>query len=69
MNVVLVQGLLLAFALVVILMPPYIRFLRYVGFGKHIRVDGPGDPPRQGGHAHDGRPPRHHASSARWRCC
>ena len=42
MNVLLVQGLLLAFALVVILMPLYIRFLRYVGFGKRIRVDGPG---------------------------
>ena len=40
-NVLLVQGILLAFALVVILMPLYIRFLRYVGFGKRIRVDGP----------------------------
>ena len=40
-NVLLVQGLLLAFALVVILMPLYIRFLRYVGLGKRIRVDGP----------------------------
>jgi len=37
----LIQGLLLAFALVVILMPPYIRFLRHLGFGKRIRVEGP----------------------------
>ncbi|HXR27726.1 MAG TPA: phospho-N-acetylmuramoyl-pentapeptide-transferase [Candidatus Baltobacteraceae bacterium] len=41
MNVLLVQGILLAFALVVILMPVYIRFLRYVGLGKRIRIDGP----------------------------
>ena len=37
----LIQGLLLAFALVVILMPPYIRFLRHLGFGKRISVEGP----------------------------
>jgi phospho-N-acetylmuramoyl-pentapeptide-transferase len=37
----LIQGLLLAFALVVILMPPYIRFLRHLGFGKRIREEGP----------------------------
>ncbi len=42
MNVLIVQGILLAFALVVILMPVYIRFLRSVGFGKRVRVDGPG---------------------------
>jgi phospho-N-acetylmuramoyl-pentapeptide-transferase len=33
----LIQGLLLAFALVVILMPPFIRLLRHAGFGKQIR--------------------------------
>ena len=37
----LIQGLLLAFALVVILMPPYIRLLQAVGFGKRIREEGP----------------------------
>jgi len=37
----LIQGLLLAFAVVVILMPAYIRFLRFAGMGKKIRVDGP----------------------------
>ena len=41
MTVELIQGVLLAFAIVVILMPPYIRLLRYVGFGKQIRVEGP----------------------------
>jgi phospho-N-acetylmuramoyl-pentapeptide-transferase len=41
MTVELIQGLLLAFAIVVILMPPYIRALQYVGFGKRIRHDGP----------------------------
>ncbi len=41
MTVELIQGLLLAFALVVILMPPYIRLLQAVGFGKHIREEGP----------------------------
>ena len=41
MTVELIQGLLLAFALVVILMPPYIRFLRHLGLGKRIRVEGP----------------------------
>jgi phospho-N-acetylmuramoyl-pentapeptide-transferase len=40
-TVELIQGLLLAFALVVILMPPYIRFLQAVGFGKRIRQEGP----------------------------
>jgi len=37
----LIQGLLLAFALVVILMPPYIRLLRATGFTKQIRIEGP----------------------------
>ncbi|MGZ6341308.1 MAG: phospho-N-acetylmuramoyl-pentapeptide-transferase [Candidatus Limnocylindrales bacterium] len=41
MTVELIQGLLLAFALVVILMPPYIRLLRFIGFGKQIRQEGP----------------------------
>ena len=37
----LIQGLFLAFAIVVILMPAYIRLLRYVGIGKQIREEGP----------------------------
>jgi phospho-N-acetylmuramoyl-pentapeptide-transferase len=37
----LIQGLLLAFAIVVILMPPYIRLLRWMGMGKQIREEGP----------------------------
>jgi len=41
MTVELIQGLLLAFALVVILMPPYIRLLQAFGFGKRIRQEGP----------------------------
>jgi phospho-N-acetylmuramoyl-pentapeptide-transferase len=41
MNVELIQGLLLAFALMVILMSPYIRLLQAIGFGKRIRRDGP----------------------------
>ena len=41
MTVELIQGLLLAFALVVILMPPYIRLLQTLGFGKRIRQEGP----------------------------
>ena len=36
-----IQGLLLAFAVVVILMPAYIRFLRFVGMGKQILEEGP----------------------------
>jgi phospho-N-acetylmuramoyl-pentapeptide-transferase len=40
-TVVLIQGLLLAFLLVVILMPPFIRVLRHVKFGKRIREEGP----------------------------
>ncbi len=41
MTLELLQGLLLAFALVVILMPPYIRMLRHFGFAKQIREEGP----------------------------
>jgi phospho-N-acetylmuramoyl-pentapeptide-transferase len=37
-----IQGLLLAFACMVILMPPYLRLLRWIGMGKQIREDGPG---------------------------
>jgi phospho-N-acetylmuramoyl-pentapeptide-transferase len=40
-NVELIQGLLLAFALVLIFMPPYIRLLQAIGFGKRIRQEGP----------------------------
>lgn len=40
-GVELIQGLLLAFACVVILMPPYIRLLRWLGLGKQIREEGP----------------------------
>ena len=41
MTVELIQGLLLAFALIVILMSPYVRALRAAGIGKQIRVEGP----------------------------
>jgi len=41
MTVELIQGLLMAFALVVILMPSYIRLLHAFGFGKQIRESGP----------------------------
>ena len=41
MTVELIQGLLLAFALMVILMSPYIRLLHALGFGKRIRQEGP----------------------------
>jgi len=37
----LIQGLLLSFAIVVILMPPYIRLARHFGMAKQIRVEGP----------------------------
>ena len=40
-TVELIQGLLVAFAIVVILMNPYIRLLRFVGMGKQINVEGP----------------------------
>jgi phospho-N-acetylmuramoyl-pentapeptide-transferase len=36
-----IQGLLLAFAAIVILMPSYIRLLRFVGIGKQILEEGP----------------------------
>jgi phospho-N-acetylmuramoyl-pentapeptide-transferase len=35
------QGILLTFALVVILMPSFIKVLRRFGMGKRVRVDGP----------------------------
>ena len=41
-GVVFIQGLLLAFACVVILMPPYLRLLHWLGMGKKIREEGPG---------------------------
>jgi len=41
MSVELIQGLLLAFAVVVILMPAYIRLLKFIGMGKQIRIEGP----------------------------
>jgi phospho-N-acetylmuramoyl-pentapeptide-transferase len=41
-GTVFIQGLLLAFACVVILMPPYIRLLHWLGMGKKIREEGPG---------------------------
>ena len=41
MTVELIQGLLLAFAVVVIVMPAYLRLLRWAGFGKQIRGEGP----------------------------
>jgi phospho-N-acetylmuramoyl-pentapeptide-transferase len=41
-TVELIQGLLLAFAIVVILMPPYIRLLHATGFTKQIRIEEPG---------------------------
>ncbi|NJD27434.1 MAG: phospho-N-acetylmuramoyl-pentapeptide-transferase [Chloroflexi bacterium] len=40
-TVDLIQAVLLAFAVIVILMPGYIRFLRWLGMGKQIRVEGP----------------------------
>jgi phospho-N-acetylmuramoyl-pentapeptide-transferase len=45
----LIQGLLLAFALVVILMPSYIRLLRHLGFAKQIREEGPQSHMAKGG--------------------
>lgn len=41
MTLELIQGLLLSFFIVVILMPPYIRLLRHLGFAKQIREEGP----------------------------
>jgi phospho-N-acetylmuramoyl-pentapeptide-transferase len=40
-SVDLIQALLLAFAVIVILMPAYIRLLQYIGMGKQISVEGP----------------------------
>ncbi|MGD0248414.1 MAG: hypothetical protein ABSB75_05100, partial [Candidatus Limnocylindrales bacterium] len=37
-----IQGLLVAFASIVILMPAFLRLLRWLGMGKQIREDGPG---------------------------
>jgi phospho-N-acetylmuramoyl-pentapeptide-transferase len=36
-----VQGILLAFAVVVVLMPAFIRLLKRLGMGKRIRLEGP----------------------------
>jgi phospho-N-acetylmuramoyl-pentapeptide-transferase len=36
-----VQGILLAFAIVVVVMPAFIRLLRRLGMGKRIRLEGP----------------------------
>jgi phospho-N-acetylmuramoyl-pentapeptide-transferase len=41
MTYELIQGLLISFIVVVILMPPYIRLLRHFGFAKQIREEGP----------------------------
>ena len=41
MTVELIQGLLLAFAVVVIVMPAYLRLMRWAGLVKQIRVEGP----------------------------
>ena len=41
MTVELIQGMLLAFVIVVILMPAYIRLVRWAGFAKQIRLEGP----------------------------
>src|SRR5512140_1034726 len=37
-----IQGLLLAFACMVILMPPFLRLVRWLRMGKQIREEGPG---------------------------
>ena len=39
MTVAVIQALLLSFAFVVILMPTYLRLLRAIGFGKHVRSE------------------------------
>ncbi len=41
MSVELIQAVLLAFAVMVILMPAYIRLLRFIGMGKRILLEGP----------------------------
>ena len=56
MTVELIQGLLLAFALMVILMPPYIRLLHALGLRQAHPPGGSGEPLHQGRHADDGRP-------------
>ena len=56
-QVELIQGLLLAFALMVILMSPYIRAPARARVRQADPPGGPGEPLRQGGHADDGRPP------------
>ncbi len=49
MTVALIQAILLAFAVVVILMPGYIRLVRWAGFAKRIRVEGPETHQAKGG--------------------
>jgi phospho-N-acetylmuramoyl-pentapeptide-transferase len=51
MSVELIQAVLLAFAVIVILMPAYIRFLKFIGMGKRILVEGP-----ETHHAKEGTP-------------
>ncbi|HSW43792.1 MAG TPA: phospho-N-acetylmuramoyl-pentapeptide-transferase [Patescibacteria group bacterium] len=41
MTVELIQGILLAFAIVVVIMPAFIRLVRRAGIAKQIRIDGP----------------------------
>lgn len=41
MTVELIQGILLAFAIVVVIMPAFISLARGVGIAKQIRIDGP----------------------------
>jgi phospho-N-acetylmuramoyl-pentapeptide-transferase len=40
-SVSLIQGILLGFLVVAILMPAYIRFVKWAGFAKQIRIEGP----------------------------
>jgi phospho-N-acetylmuramoyl-pentapeptide-transferase len=40
-TVELIQGMLLAFAIVVIVMPAFLRLIHWAGFAKQIRVEGP----------------------------
>jgi phospho-N-acetylmuramoyl-pentapeptide-transferase len=49
MTVELIQGLLLAFAIIVIVMPAYIRLLQWLGLGKRIRAEGPDTHHAKGG--------------------
>ncbi len=58
-NETIVQGILVTFALVVILMPPFIRLLRRFGMGKRIRIEGPQSHYDEGRHAEHGRPADH----------